>query len=148
VTADARQDGSVLLLTTGLVAVIAMLVAVVTATSQVFLADRSLAAATDALALSAAQAVDLDAVYAGRTDDGDAVPLVAADARRAVADHARAAALDQTFTDFTVVEVAVSGDLVTVRTRAVVRLALVGSATGDRGVIEVTAESTARSRVR
>lgn len=147
-TVGRDDDGSILLLTAGLVVVAAMLLAVVTATSQVFLADRSLAAATDALALSAAQAVDLDEVYAGGAGDGAGVPLSPVDARRAVVEHARAAALDETFRGFEVVEVEVAGDVVTVRTRAVVTLALVGPATGGRAYIEVSAESTARSRVR
>jgi len=152
VTATRRRgdDGSVLLLTIGCVVVAAALLVVVAAASQVFLARQALAAATDALALRAAQAADLDALYAedGAGPEGHTLPLDRRAARAAVADHVERAGLAERFDGFEVTAVEVAGDTVTVRTRAAVRLVLAGPATGGRASVEVTAESSARSRVR
>jgi uncharacterized membrane protein len=56
------EDGSVLVLTLGLVAVLLLLVGVVVDVSAVVLAKRALAATTDGAAVSAAQALD-EAVF-------------------------------------------------------------------------------------
>lgn len=150
--ADRRRDdhGSVLLLTIGCVVVAAGLLVVVASVSQVFLARQALVAATDAAALRAAQAADLDALYGGRAGpaDGESLVLDRRAARAAVAAYVERAELDRRFDDFEVVAVEVADDTVTVRTRASVRLVLAGPATGGAGRVEVTAQSAARSRVR
>ena len=141
------DDGSILLLTAGLVVVAAMLVAVVAGVSQVFLAKRSLVAATDAAALAAAQAVDLDAVYSGEVS-GAGLPVDPGAADEAVRAYVALADLDGRTPGFAVEAVRVDGDTVTVRTRAEVPLVLIGPVTGGRAVVEVAAESSARSQVR
>ena len=58
-----REDGSVLLLVLGFAGILLTLVAVVADVSAVVLAKRSVASAADGAAVSAAQALDLDAVH-------------------------------------------------------------------------------------
>ena len=78
-----RDDGSVLLLVIGFAGILLVLVAVVADVSAVVLAKRSVASAADGAAVSAAQALDLDAVY----DEGlgEQLPLSTGDARARVA---------------------------------------------------------------
>ncbi|MDP9465891.1 MAG: pilus assembly protein TadG-related protein [Actinomycetota bacterium] len=78
-----RDEGSVLLLVIGFAGILLTLVAVVADVSAVVLAKRSLASAADGAAVSAVQALDLDAVY----DEGlgDQIPLSTGDARARVA---------------------------------------------------------------
>jgi Putative Flp pilus-assembly TadE/G-like len=59
------DDGSIMVLIIGYTAIAAVLITVGIDTSKVFLAQRALAAAADSAALSAAQGVDLDAIYRG-----------------------------------------------------------------------------------
>jgi hypothetical protein len=78
------DEGSVLVLIIGYTAIAAVLITVGIDTSKVFLARRALAAAADSAALSAAQGVDRQAIYAGDgLRCGQPLPL----------DQARAAAL-------------------------------------------------------
>jgi len=96
VSAAARptgDDGSVLVLVVGLFAVLLLLVGVVVDVSAVVLAERSLASATDGAAVSAAQAIDLDAFYAGGPADG--VPLSVTGVRDRVGAYADLAAQAQ-----------------------------------------------------
>ena len=78
-----RDEGSVLLLVIGFAGILLVLVAVVADVSAVVLAKRSVASAADGAAVSAAQALDLDAVY----DEGlgEQLPLSTGDARARVA---------------------------------------------------------------
>ena len=76
------DDGSVLLLVLGFAGILLTLVAVVADVSAVVLAKRSVASAADGAAVSAAQALDLGAVYGEGL--GDRIPLDAAEARARV----------------------------------------------------------------
>lgn len=58
------DDGTILILTIGFVAIAMLLVFAVVDASAVFLARRDLASAADGTALAAAQQVDVNAVYA------------------------------------------------------------------------------------
>ena len=77
-----RDEGSVLVLVLGFAGILLTLVAVVVDVSAVVLAKRSVASAADGAAVSAAQALDLSAVY----DDGlgDRIPLDVGEARARV----------------------------------------------------------------
>ena len=57
------DDGTILVLLLGFTAVLLLMVAVVVNVSSVILAKRGLVSAADGAAVSAAQALDLDAVY-------------------------------------------------------------------------------------
>ena len=86
-----RDEGSVLLLVIGFAGVLLTLVAVVVDVSAVVLAKRSVASAADGAAVSAAQALDLEAVYGEGL--GAQIPLDAGEARaRAAAYEAQARA--------------------------------------------------------
>jgi hypothetical protein len=64
--ADQPDDsGTILVLLLGFVAVLLLMVAVVVNVSSVILAKRGLVSAADGAALSAAQSLDLEALYAG-----------------------------------------------------------------------------------
>lgn len=90
----ARDDeGSVLLLTVGLFAVLLLLVAVVVDASAVVLAQRSLSDSADGAAVEAAQQLDQAAFYATGVADG--VPLSPPAVEATVADAAAAASTDQ-----------------------------------------------------
>lgn len=77
------EQGTVLVLVLGFHAVLVLLVGVVVDVSSVVLAKRAVAGAADGAAVSAAQALDLDALYAGGL--GEQVPLHLGEARRRVA---------------------------------------------------------------
>ena len=88
---DARDDsGTILVLLLGFVAVLLLMVAVVVNVSAVILAKRGVASATDGAAVSAAQSLDLDALYAGGLEGGR-VPLDAGEAAGRVAAYAAGA---------------------------------------------------------
>ena len=74
----AGDDGSVLVLTLGLAAVVVLVVGVVVNVSAVVLAKRAVASAADGAALTAVQALDVPALYAGGIQD--ALPISEADA--------------------------------------------------------------------
>lgn len=79
-----KDDGSIMVLIIGYVAIAAVLMTVGIVVSKVFLAQRTLAAAADSAALAASQGVDKQAVYDGQGPQcGQPLPL----------DPARAAAL-------------------------------------------------------
>jgi Flp pilus assembly protein TadG len=81
---EARQeDGSVLLLVIGFAGILLTLVAVVVDVSAVVLAKRGVASAADGAAVSAAQALDLQAAYGEGL--GAQLPLSAGEARARVA---------------------------------------------------------------
>lgn len=84
------DDGTILVLTLGFVALLVVVVAVVVNVSAVVLAKRGVASAADGAAVSAAQALDVDTLY--EQGLGAAIPLdlAEADARvQAYADDAR-----------------------------------------------------------
>lgn len=137
------DDGSVLPLVIGLVVVVVALVAVVTDAGALWLARRSLQSTVDGAALAGAQAVDLDAVYAGGAR-GD-LALDPASARRAVRAYVRAVPSSRELTAFRVTSIAVVGPEVTVTARTVVSLPFTAYLTG-RGV-PVTARASAVLRV-
>ena len=78
-----RDEGSVLLLVLGFAGILLTLVAVVVDVSAVVLAKRSVASAADGAAVSAAQALDLDAVHDAGL--GTQIPLIVGDAQVRVA---------------------------------------------------------------
>lgn len=85
---DPRDDaGTILVLLLGFVAVLLLMVGVVVNVSAVILAKRGVASAADGAAVSAAQSLDLQALYAGGLSDGR-VPLDAGEAAGRVAAYA------------------------------------------------------------
>ena len=80
---EGKDDGSVLLLVLGFTGILLTLVAVVVDVSAVVLAKRSVASAADGAAVSAAQALDLDAVHSEGL--GAKLPLDTGQARARVA---------------------------------------------------------------
>lgn len=85
---DPRDDaGTILVLLLGFVAVLLLMVGVVVNVSAVILAKRGVASAADGAAVSAAQSLDLQALYAGGLSDGR-VPLDAGEAAGRVAVYA------------------------------------------------------------
>jgi hypothetical protein len=61
-----REEGTILLLTLGMVVVVLMVLTGVTQAARVFLAQRSLAGVCDSAAIAAVQGLDVDAVYRGQ----------------------------------------------------------------------------------
>jgi Putative Flp pilus-assembly TadE/G-like len=114
------DDGQLLLLMLAYTVIAALLITVVVDVSQTYLYRRSLLAAADAAALSAANQPDLGAVYAG--DDPAVLPLSQRGALRAVEQYAEDAELADRFRGFEVVTVDTDGAAVTVTLRAVVHL--------------------------
>ena len=137
------DDGSVLVLTIGLVVVVMLLVAVVAAASKLFLTRRSLASVADGAALAAAQDVDLAALYAGQA--GATLPLAAERARADAAAYVARAMTDTGLTDLRVVSVTVAGRSVDVTVSARSVLPFASAVTGDPEgtVITVTAHAEA-----
>lgn len=117
------DDGQLLLLVLIYTVIAGLLVTVVVDVSQAYLYRRSLLAAADAAALSAANQPDLGRVYTG--DDEVLLPLSQAGARSAVEQYAVDADLDGRFRDFHVVTVTTDGVRVTVTLSAVVDLPFV-----------------------
>jgi Flp pilus assembly protein TadG len=137
------DDGQLLLLVLAYTVIAGLLVTVVVDVSQVFLYRRSLLAAADAAALSAANAPDLGRVYTGIGDD---LPLSRRGATAAVNQYAADAALDDRFAGFDVRSVGTDGVRVTVTFSAAAQLPFVGVVTGRfTGGYPVTATATARS---
>lgn len=83
------ENGSVLVLTLGLAAVVVLVVGVVVNVSAVVLAKRAVASAADGAALSAVQALDVPTLYAGGLHG--ALPLSATDAAARVEAYRQAA---------------------------------------------------------
>ena len=137
------DDGQLLLLVLAYTLIAGLLVTVVVDVSQVFLYRRSLLAAADAAALSAANAPDLGRVYTG---PGDVLPLSRRAAADAVDRYAADAALDERFATFEVRRVDTDGAAVTVTFTAAAPLPFVGLvAARFTDGYPVTATATARS---
>ena len=139
-----EDDGQLLLLVLAYTVIAALLITVVVDVSQSYLYRRSLLAAADAAALSAANQPDLDAVYTG--DNPAVLPLSRDGTLRAVEQYAADAELADRFRDFQVVTVDTDGAAVTVTLRAVVHLPLANLVTirWDGGY-PVEARANARS---
>lgn len=120
-----------------------LLVTVVVNLSKTYLSRRSLVAAADGAALTAANQPDLARIYAGA---GPILPLSEPGARAAVAQYATDAELSARFDGFRVVSVTTDGRTVTVRLRAVVRMPFANVLTaGLADGYEVTATAHATS---
>ena len=132
------DDGSVLLLVIGFAGVLLAVVAVVVDVSAVVLAKRAVASAADGAAVTAAQSLDLDALYAGGL--GAAVPLSQADAEQRVAAYREG--LDLPGLEL---RVRVDGTTAVVDARRVVRLPFPFPGRRD---VEVQAQARARAPVR
>jgi uncharacterized membrane protein len=139
-----EDDGQLLLLVLAYTVIAALLITVVVDVSQAYLYRRSLLAAADAAALSAANQPDLDAVYTG--DNPAVLPLSKDGTLRAVEQYAADAELADRFRDFQVVTVDTDGAAVTVTLRAVVHLPLANLVTSRwDGGYPVEARANARS---
>jgi hypothetical protein len=139
-----EDDGQLLLLVLAYTVIAALLITVVVDVSQAYLYRRSLLAAADAAALSAANQPDLGAVYTG--DDPAVLPLSEDGTRRAVEQYAEDAELAERFRGFQVVTVDTDGAAVTVTLRAVVHLPLANLITSRwDGGYPVEARANARS---
>jgi len=141
--AGAERDGGQLILLILVYALIAgLLVTVVVNVSKVFLYRRSLVAAADGAALSAANQPDLAALYNGA---GSTLPLGDPGARAAVGQYVADADLQGRFEDFHVTEVDTDGVTVTVRFTATVRMPF-GNVVAARFSHGYVVHATARAR--
>jgi uncharacterized membrane protein len=139
----ARDEGTVLLLIIGLVTVVALLVAVVTDVSSLYLHRRELIAAADGAALAGAQAVDEAAIYRDGLPTTGPVPLDPDAARQAVHRY-----LDQAGLGDVDVQVEATTTTVTVRLAQRYRLPVASTVSaGTTGAPAVTASATARTAV-
>lgn len=135
------DDGQLLLLVLVYAVIAALLVTVIVNVSKVYLYRRSLVAAADGAALSAANQPDLAAVYRGA---GSTLPLSEAGARAAVEQYVEDAGLRARFADFAVASVDTDGVTVTVVLRASVGMPfanLVSSAYRDGYPLRATARA-------
>ena len=138
------DDGTILVLVLGFTAVLMLMVAVVVNVSSVVLAKRALVSAADGAAVSAAQSLDLDALYADGLGAGR-VPLDVAVARSRVAAYEAQAAVGQPGLQL-VVELSADGRTAIVRGRREVDLPF-GRVLGFAPV-RVEAEARARAPIR
>jgi uncharacterized membrane protein len=116
------DDGQLILLILIYAVIAGLLVTVVVDLSKVYLYRRSLVAAADAAALSAANQPDLAAVYNGA---GSTLPLSPSGTDAAVRQYVRDAELSARFEGFQVVDVTTDGVTVTVTFRSDVRMPFV-----------------------
>ena len=133
-----EDDGQLLLLVLCYAVIAALLITVVVNLSKAYLYRRSLVAAADGAAISAANVPDLPRVYT----EGEAAVLPLAPTRAVVEQYAADAQLGQRFDGFEVVEVSTDGETVTVTMRAEVRmpfLNLISSRYDDGYPVEATA---------
>jgi uncharacterized membrane protein len=141
--AGAEGDGGQLILLILAYTVIAgLLVTVVVDVSKVYLIRRSLVAAADGAALSAANQPDLTAVYTGA---GSTLPLSQAGARDAVEQYVADADLGDRFEAFEITGVSTDGTTVTVAFRATVRMPF-GNLLSARYAAGYPVRATARAR--
>ncbi|MFL6179884.1 MAG: pilus assembly protein TadG-related protein [Actinomycetes bacterium] len=138
-----REEGTVLLLILGLVTLVAVLVAVVTDVSALYLERRQLVAAADGAALAGAQKVNESRVYTEGLPDAGPVPLNADAAEDAALAYVNHAGID-------VDEVSVQATATTVSVNMSVeyRLPIASKITiGSTGTATVSASATARTAV-
>lgn len=138
------DDGTILVLLLGFTAVLLLMVAVVVNVSSVILAKRALVSTADGAAVSAAQSLDLDALYERGLDSGR-IPLDPVTARSRVAAYEAQAAGAQPGLELAV-EVSADGSTAVVRGRRDVHLPF-GRVLGFAPV-RVEAEARARAPVR
>jgi uncharacterized membrane protein len=134
-----------LLLIIGLVVVAALLVAVVTDVSALYLERRELVAAADGAALAGAQAVDEESVYQNGLPSSGPVPLDQVAAERAVREYLADVGL--VTGEF---EVSISTSATTVSVQLATRLELPVASTvtaGASGTAAVSASAMARTAV-
>lgn len=137
------DDGQLLLLILVYTVIAGVLVTAIVDVSAVYLARRSLVAAVDAAALSAANRPDLGSVYAGA---GDNLPLSESGTTAAVRQYAADAQLPRQFDGFVVEDVSTDGVTVTVTFATRVRLPFVNTvARAWSGGYGVRAVARARS---
>jgi uncharacterized membrane protein len=120
----AGDDGQLLLLVLVYAVIAGVLVTVVVNLSTAYLHRRSLVAAVDGAALSAANQPDLARVYEGGRD---ALPLSGKGTSDAVAQYVVDARLEERFDGFDVVDVSTDGQTVTVTFAATVRMPLLNA---------------------
>lgn len=136
------DDGSVLPLVIGFVVVVLLLVGVVTDTSVLWLQRRALQSTVDGAALAGAQAVDLQAVYAGGAH-GDLPLASTATVRRAVRRYLAATPSDDRLPAFRATT-SVGGSVVTVAGRSAVSLPFTTLLTGRRVTVRADASAVLR----
>jgi len=132
------DDGTVLVLVLGFTLILTLMIGVVVNVSAAALARRSVASAADGAAVAAAQALDLERLYADGLPDGR-IPLSPADAARRVADYGVVAAAAQ---PGLVVSVRVEGSTATVVAVREVRLPFSRLV----GLAPLRVQATARAR--
>ena len=137
------DDGQLLLLVLVYAVIAGLLVTVVVNLSTAYLHRRSLVAAVDGAALSAANQPDLARVYEGGSA---ALPLSDEGTTDAVTQYVDDAQLEERFDGFEVVDVATDGSTVTVTFAATVRMpmlnAITASVTGGGYRFDATARAT------
>jgi uncharacterized membrane protein len=139
------DDGTVLLLIIGLATIAALLVAVVTDVSALYLERRELIAAVDGAALAGAQAVDEESIYRDGLPPSGPVPLDADAAEQAARDYLADAGVLSSKTDVTVTA---STTTVTVALTSRFDLPVASTVTaGSSGTTPVFASATARTAV-
>ncbi len=136
------DDGQLILLILVYAVIAGLLVTVVVNVSKVYLYRRSLVAAADGAALSAANQPDLAAVYAGAEST---LPLSRAGARSAVDQYVDDADLAGRFEQFGITEVDTDGITVVVTFRATVRMPF-GNLVSERFSGGYPVRATARAR--
>ena len=136
------DEGQLLILVLAYAVIAGLLITVVVNVSKAYLYRRSLVAAVDGAALTAANQPDLERVYTG---EGPLLPLSDVGARAAVRQYVRDAELERRFDGFQVVEVTSDGAIVTVRMRAVVQMPFV-NLLSEEYAEGYPVEATARAR--
>jgi uncharacterized membrane protein len=121
--AASGDDGQLILLILIYTVIAGLLVTVVVDVSKVYLYRRSLVAAADGAALSAANQPDLASVYDGA---GSTLPLSSAGTESAVRQYARDAEMARRFEGFQIVDVTTDGSTVMVTFGSRVRMPFLG----------------------
>ncbi|MCZ3388283.1 MAG: pilus assembly protein TadG-related protein [Actinomycetia bacterium] len=143
--AGRSDEGTVLLLILGLVVVAALLVAVVTDVSALYLKRQELIAAADGAALAGAQAVDEESIYRNGLPASGPVPLDPVSAEQAVRDYLTDAGLLSARLEVTITTSTTTVSVV-LRTRTDLPVASTVTA-GASGTAAVSASATARTAV-
>lgn len=144
-TIRADDEGTVLLLIVGLVAVVGLLVAVVTDVTALYLQRRDLVSAADGAALAGAQAVDEETIYTQGLPTSGPLPLDEGAARSAVDEYLSNAGLAG---EALIVRVETTPTTVSVSVSTTYDLPVANTATlGVTGSAQVSASATARTAI-
>lgn len=144
-TIRADDEGTVLLLIVGLVAVVGLLVAVVTDVTALYLQRRDLVSAADGAALAGAQAVDEETIYTQGLPTSGPLPLDEGAARSAVDEYLSDAGLAG---EALIVRVETTPTTVSVSVSTTYDLPVANTATlGVTGSAQVSASATARTAI-